>query len=159
MIGNVVYRYCFEDIKLIENYEEAVNDKNEIWACHHKLETELDKTREELIKLKLYYKRPACELIFLKHGEHLRMHNKDKKFSEEHKAHMRHPKNETGNKKHPKTEEHRRHIREAQKGVKKPKNSIKYTWLTSEGEIRIMTKGRAHRYHKDWQILEKIQKG
>lgn len=70
------YSYCCEDISLIENYNEAINDKTQTWVIHHKLEIELNKTRDELIYLYLYYQRPASELIFLTISEHRKLHNK-----------------------------------------------------------------------------------
>ena len=68
--------YCKEDIKLIENYNLAINDKENIWDCHHKLEIRdgYINTRSDLIKMNLYYNRPANELIFLKHNEHTSLH-------------------------------------------------------------------------------------
>ena len=30
--------YCSEDISLIENYDKAVNDKEQTWHCHHRRE-------------------------------------------------------------------------------------------------------------------------
>lgn len=86
--------YCREDISLIENYEEAVNSR-ELWVCHHRLETH-DKwgnprNREDFIDtktlraLKLYYMRPASELIFMRKEEHNRLHRPGYgyKFTEE----------------------------------------------------------------------------
>lgn len=64
MISESATLFCKDDISLIENYEEAINDKNETWVCHHKLGIELGKTSKELIKLNLYYNRPANEFIF-----------------------------------------------------------------------------------------------
>lgn len=74
--------YCAEPIELIENYEEAVKD-DKLWDCHHVWETMLGYSKEELIELNEYYGIPACNLIFLKHSEHTRLHNKGKKTSEE----------------------------------------------------------------------------
>lgn len=78
------YAYCGEDISLIENYEEALNDKSQTWLCHHRLEThdedgnwlELEDhiTKKELIEKGKYYHRPASELIFLTKIEHVRVH-------------------------------------------------------------------------------------
>lgn len=65
--------YCNEDISLIENYDEAINSM-EVYDCHHKLETELNKTKQDLIDLGLYWNRPASELIFLTHSEHAKIH-------------------------------------------------------------------------------------
>lgn len=76
--------YCCEDISLIENYDEAMkSDKR--WDCHHRMELQDDKilTQQEMIKLGLYYKRPASELIFLSHSDHVKLHYKYKPFSEE----------------------------------------------------------------------------
>lgn len=67
--------YCCEDIKNIENYNEAVSDNTVMWVCHHKKEIELMLSSEQLIRQHLYYERPANELIFMKPGEHSRLHN------------------------------------------------------------------------------------
>lgn len=78
-------KYCNEDISLIENYEEAVNN-SEKYDCHHRLEIQDGKkvySVKQLKELNLYYKRPAEELIFLSHVEHVRLHGK----IEVHKSH------------------------------------------------------------------------
>jgi len=36
MIFESATLFCKDDISLIENYEEAINDENETWICHHK---------------------------------------------------------------------------------------------------------------------------
>ena len=69
-----VKRYCNGNISNIENYEMAINDTTQTWHCHHKLETELKLSVDELINRNLYYDRPASELIFLPITEHLIMH-------------------------------------------------------------------------------------
>ena len=69
--------YCKDDIALIENYAKAVVDKDNIWDCHHRRESETSK--KELIEIGEYYNRPARELIFLTHSEHSILHNKGKK--------------------------------------------------------------------------------
>ena len=72
-------KYCKDDISKIENYEEAINS-SETWECHHRLEFTLNgepaKTKEELIRLKMYWKRPYFELIFLSPSEHAKLHRK-----------------------------------------------------------------------------------
>ena len=80
--------YCKDDISLIENYDKAIADKNQVWHCHHRRETIFSKS--DLIEIGEYYNRPACELIFLTSLEHHRLHNlgkpsgmKDKHHSEE----------------------------------------------------------------------------
>lgn len=66
--------YCNEDITLIENYYEAINDSNETWVCHHKLEIELHLYSYDLIKQNLYFNRPASELIFMRKNDHMKLH-------------------------------------------------------------------------------------
>ena len=78
--------YCREDISLIENYENAINDKTQTWVCHHRRETVF--SRKDLIEIGEYYKRPACELIFLTSLEHNRLHKLGKHHSEEVKKKM-----------------------------------------------------------------------
>lgn len=72
--------WCGEDISLIENYEQAKNDKSQLWVCHHRLELHPDGsirfTKDSLIKLGLYENRPARELIFLPYGLHSTLHDK-----------------------------------------------------------------------------------
>lgn len=70
--------YCKDDISLIENYEEAVNDNERKWDCHHRRESIY--TAEGLIEIGEYYNRPAIELIFLTKSEHRRFHNKGNKY-------------------------------------------------------------------------------
>lgn len=68
--------FCCEDIRNIENYNEAVADKERVWHCHHRLELSEGNIvrRRELVSRKLYYGRPASELIFLPPNEHRRLH-------------------------------------------------------------------------------------
>ena len=68
-----VNKYCCEDLRLIENYEQAVNGP-EIWDCHHRKETDLGLSKIELIEQRLYFNRPAAELIFLTRSEHTKIH-------------------------------------------------------------------------------------
>ena len=68
-----ISKFCKDDISLIENYKEAVNS-SETWDCHHRLETDLGLSAQELKDGGLYYNRPASELIFLTHPEHTRLH-------------------------------------------------------------------------------------
>lgn len=73
-----IEEYCYEDPSKIEGYAEAVADKTCIWHLHHRLETWLDFTREELIENDLYFNRPASELIFLHPKKHHSMHHSSK---------------------------------------------------------------------------------
>ena len=79
-------QYCKDDISLIENYEQAINDKNKRWDCHHRRETIY--SREGLIEIGEYYNRPAIELIFMLEEEHRRFHNIGKCHSEKTKKKM-----------------------------------------------------------------------
>ena len=67
MISKFVKDLC-KDFQDIENYEEAVNDPNELWICHHRLEQVF--TAEELHRAGWYYGRKPQELIFLRYKEH-----------------------------------------------------------------------------------------
>lgn len=72
-----IYGYCCEDLNKIENYDKAINDKDEIWVCHHRLEIEngeLINTATDLMKKGLYWYRPASELIFLPRHIHRGIH-------------------------------------------------------------------------------------
>lgn len=75
-----VYRFCKDDISKIENYEQAINDKENVWCCHHRLELTLDgdyaHSKEDLIRMGMYYNRPYFELIFMKDNEHSSLHRK-----------------------------------------------------------------------------------
>ena len=76
--------YCREDISLIENYELAVAD-SETWHCHHRGEM-LPCGRfatDDLKKFGLYWRRPASELIFLRHDVHIGMQHIGRHLSEE----------------------------------------------------------------------------
>lgn len=72
--------YCSEDLSLIENYELAVNDKIQVWHCHHRMELNEDGsvrfTMSELKELGLYYNRPASDLILLSPSEHHHLHSR-----------------------------------------------------------------------------------
>ena len=77
-----IQAYCSEDISHIENYQDAVNDSDHMWECHHRLEIQ-GQFRNSVKLLKrcgLYYNRPASELIFLRHDEHRRLHKSGNKY-------------------------------------------------------------------------------
>ena len=80
MIGTNVKYFCKDDITKIENYELAMADTEEVWHCHHRLELTLDgeyaHSKEDLIRMNMYYNRPHYELIFLTNSEHIKLHNK-----------------------------------------------------------------------------------
>ena len=67
-------KYCCEDISNIENYELAINDTTQTWACHHILGEQYSK--KYLKENSLYENRPACEFRFMTKLDHDRLHNK-----------------------------------------------------------------------------------
>lgn len=86
-----VWAYCIDDPSLIENYQDAIAN-DDIWVCHHRLEThdENGRKREKnlssafLKKNGLYYHRPATELIFLRKEDHWKIHHarKNEKYDQ-----------------------------------------------------------------------------
>ena len=88
-------KYC-KNIEEIENYASAAADNFVDWDIHHRLETHNSDgerrpvylSSKELIALGTYYGRPASELIFLKHGDHIRLHQVGQHFSSETRAKM-----------------------------------------------------------------------
>lgn len=97
-------KYCCEEVSLIENYEQAVAD-TKTWHCHHRRETDENLTIKQLVKMGLYYDRPASELIFLPPNEHISSHQKGR---------------EPWNKGIPGTEEFRKKMSEVTSGKKNP---------------------------------------
>lgn len=82
-----VSSYCKDDIRLIENYEKAVADRNAVWHCHHRLELTLDGryavSKADLIRMDMYYCRPHFELILLPPTSHNKLHCMDKSHRSE----------------------------------------------------------------------------
>ena len=109
--------YCCEDISLIENYDKAMADTTQTWHCHHRLEIQGDitLTAKELKLQRLYYNRPASELIFLTSKEHVRLHRLGKKLPKE--TCLKFSKYHTGLKY---TEEMKRKLNESRKGKHGP---------------------------------------
>lgn len=77
-------RYCCEDVSLITGYLKAITSTDE-WVCHHLLENK-GYTRKELMAKKMYYNRPAKELVLLSRRTHNRLH-----FTVLRPSHMRCP--------------------------------------------------------------------
>ena len=71
--------YSCEDISLIENYDKAISDTTQMWHCHHRAETNENKSRKALIAEGRYWHVFASELIFLTKAEHNSLHFKGKK--------------------------------------------------------------------------------
>lgn len=134
MISNRIKRYC-KDYKKIEGYEQAINDESQIWECHHRFETAVGLTKQQLIDCDLYYDRPSCELIFLTKNEHTKIHHKGKHIPEEIRQNMSKPR----------SEEHRKHIGEARKGKYHSDESKQKMSETLKGK----NKGKHRVYHSD----------
>lgn len=70
--------YCSEDISLIENYNQAIADKEKMWDTHHRRECDDEGrtlfTHKQLKEMNLYFKRPASELIFVTRSMHSKIH-------------------------------------------------------------------------------------
>lgn len=123
-------RMCCENLNLIENYDKAISDTTQTWHCHHRKETNDNISRNKLIELNLYYKRPADELIFLTKSEHIKLHREiyhplrgkhlseetKKKQSESHKGKLVKG-HQAWNKDKHLNNEHKRKLSEAIKGT------------------------------------------
>ena len=73
-------KYCKDDLSKIENYDKALNDTTQVWDLHHRTEIWWNCSKKDLIENECYYHRKACELIFLTHSEHARLHNKGNSY-------------------------------------------------------------------------------
>ena len=159
--------YC-KDIENVENFEKANADNFKGWHCHHRLETHnsdgerrlVDITRAELIALGTYYNRPASELIFLTISEHRSLHQKGKKFSEEHKNKLSEAKK---GKKF--SEEHKNKLSEAKKNMsaetqKKLSEAHKGKKMSEETKKKMSAAKKGTKYHlgKHWYNDGKINK-
>ena len=64
---------------LIENYEKALADGFKGWVIHHRLELTLDGRNAasvaDLKRMKMYWRRPYFELIYLRRADHNAIHN------------------------------------------------------------------------------------
>ena len=146
-----VNKFC-KDYTKIENYEEAVNDKSQVWVCHHILGEIL--TSEQLKDHDFYYDVPPCMLKFVTRAEHARLHRKGKSWSEDTRIKMSEAKKGITF-----TEEHRRKIGEALKG-KMPWNNGKKCKPITEEHLRKMNeawKGKHHTEESRKKISEALK--
>ena len=125
MISNTISGFC-KVFQLIENYKAAIEDKTQVWNCHHRLETHFSDgtprpvnarlSVRELNALGMYWNRPPEELIFLTCKHHKRLHNqikKGKKMTEEQKRKISEA---LKGKKHATSEKTKKKISESLKG-------------------------------------------
>lgn len=124
-----VSKYCSEPIELIENYDKAISDTKQIWDCHHRWETDLGYSVEELIEMGEYYKTSAKNLIFLTHCEHSLLHRQsgnNPMLGKHHTEESRRKMSESG-KGRSKSEEHKRKISVSMTNGKLSKCVLQYT--------------------------------
>ena len=150
---NQAKKFCCEDISLIENYNEAVKSK-EMYDIHHRLGTELSKSRQELKDLNLYLNRPANELIFLTRKEHVILHMTSERINKL-KETLKNPnirKQRSDRMKGKNNPFYGKHHTEDVK-IKMRKQHRKSKWMTPSGEIKEMTKANVTKWHPDWTII------
>ena len=75
-------KYCCEPLEQIENFKAAEAESFVNWVVHHRAEIlPCGKfSVNDLMKFGLYLNRPASELIWLRHEEHIAMHKTGHKF-------------------------------------------------------------------------------
>lgn len=91
MIGTYHRFTCSEGFSQVEGYQAAINDKENMWHCHHRLEShyynnetgkwtlrDIFLTENDLRCLGKYDSVPAYELIFMPVKEHLLLHKSGK---------------------------------------------------------------------------------
>ena len=104
--------YCMTP-ELIENYDLAIADKENVWICHHRKEEFY--TKQELIELGMYFNVSPENLVFCRsEKEHHKYPHKGDKKSEEHKKKLSEAKK--GLKTCPHSEKTKNKISEALKG-------------------------------------------
>lgn len=134
--------YCL-DYKDIENYDKAIADEKNIWVVHHRFE-EMGLSSEDLIRMGLYFYRPAGELIFLTRGEHSKIHNACRTVSDETKQKISEAKKGKFA-----SEETRQKMSNTRKGKKRPKISI---------ALKSVMKDKVELYKKsgmsDWNLFQ-----
>lgn len=136
--------YCL-DYKNIENYDNAMSDTKNMWVVHHRFE-DLGLSSEDLIRMGLYYYRPAGELIFLTRSEHRKVHNAYKTVSDETKQKISESKK--GKKL---SDETKRKMSATRKGKKRPYFSSKMKDIMSEKKDAYKKSGM-----NDWNLFQKL---
>ena len=133
--------FCCEDISLIENYKLANNDTTQTWDLHHRLETDLGLSRDELKEQNRYFNVPASELIFLTHSEHQKLHSNERwRDPKEHQKQSTSLKGRAAwNKGIPSSEETKKKQSASLKRENNPNYGIHYTWMNN-GIIRVKAK-------------------
>lgn len=111
------YAFCREPIENIRNYNEAVKS-TEKYVCHHINGSDFTGfSKSDLIKMKMYYHRPASELIFLRKVDHQKYH---KNFLGGHHTAEAKEKIRNASKQRKQTEETKKKISMSKKGKPSP---------------------------------------
>ena len=117
------YSYCLTP-ELIENYDLAIADKENVWICHHRKEEFY--TSKELFEMGMYFNVPPDDLVFCRNeNEHRKYPHKGvechrgKKHSEETKKRL-----SEANKGKKHSEETKKKLSEANKGKKRFTNGV-----------------------------------
>ena len=147
-------RYCKEDLSKIKNYDKAIADTTQVWDCHHMTETWWNCSKKELIDNECYYHRKACELIFLTHAEHLRLHMKGKKKSDKTKRKM-----SEASKGHAVSDETRIKLSEAAKNItdetrRKLSEAIKGKHRSPETRRKMSEAKKGLLKNKTWKVID-----
>ena len=153
MISDSYKKFCCEDASLIENYDLAVADTTQTWDCHHRGEI-LPCGRfkaKHLKKFNLYYNRPASELIFLTHDEHISLHHKGVPLSEATKQKMSDA--HKGVPKGPMSEATKQAISDALKGVPKGPMSEEHKLKLSKKVLQYTKSGE---FVREWSSMTAI---
>lgn len=87
MISSNAKRFCRDDISLIKNYQEALADTTQVWYVHHiNGEPVTGFSKKDLLKMKMYYNRPASELMFVTYKMHDDIHNNSTNWGKSNKC-------------------------------------------------------------------------
>ena len=138
--------YCMTP-ELIENYDLAIADKQNIWICHHRKEEFY--TSEELIEIGMYFNVPPEDLVFCRNEKehHKYPHKGEEKTAEYHKGKKRSEETKKkmsdaakGKPSHRKgkhlSEEHKKNISESSKGKKMSEEAKKKMAESKKGKKR-----------------------
>lgn len=132
-------KFCCEDPSLIANYALAIADTTQTWCCHHILGEQYSK--KYLKENGLYLNRPACELRFMTRAEHLSLHHKGVTIG-------------------PMSEEHKRAISDALKGV--PLSEAHKKALSDAkkgiGGQKIIQYTKSGEFIKEWPSMREVER-
>ena len=149
-------KYCSEDLSLIENYALAIADITQTWEIHHRGEVLPCGrfSRDDLKKFGLYFNRPASELIFLTKAEHTRLHFKGVPrgpFSEDHKKAL-----SEAHKGVPKSEATKKAMSEAHRGITLSEEHKKA--IVKANSKKVLQFSKSEEFIKEWPSLSEASR-